>query len=134
MSDLEREGRPWSGEDDDRLLMLWIDEHQGERYVAEQLGRPIETVRNRVWKLATGYQSCRDYEPGELRQRNPKRKVPFSRREKQIIELGLRGEGGKRRNAVDLQFIANLLWRSLTDILTYEDNRLKLDRKGFFEE
>lgn len=122
-------GAAWTPAEDDVLLNLWL-EGMGEGTVASLMRRPLDTVRNRIWKLSTAYGQCSRYKPGKGRRR---RSGPLSLREKKMVDLALRGEGQKRDQPVLRDFIAKVLCRNIADINQYEDQRLRLERKGFFE-
>src|SRR5688572_20201196 len=51
---LQADGLDWSDLDDDLLLDLWL-QGRGIKTIAKIMDRPMETIKNRGWKLATGY-------------------------------------------------------------------------------
>ena len=128
---LARDGQNWTQQEDDHLLDLYFAGH-GLKTIAVNLQRPLETIENRVWKLATGYRKCGRYQPVD---RLKPRRTQLSRREIEVLQLGLFGEGqsitNDRRVPVDAEHMARVLNRSLAAVQRYIDKR-KPQTKGFF--
>lgn len=132
---LGEDGKDWSPAEVDKLLDLYLY-GRGLKAIAVILGRPVATIKNKVWKLATGYRKDRVYIPTQARQypslTNP---PPLNRREIKVIELGLLGEGQTvtkdRTCVVSVSHIARILNRTTVSVETYV-NRKKPTTGGFF--
>lgn len=122
----------WAQEEHDELLNLWLD-GRGLQFISDTLGtnRPVESIENRVWKLATGYGPCSRYDPGPTR---ITKDGPLTRREIKVIEWGLYGEGQslvkKRKAKVSILHIVSILNRDIETIQAYCDSK-KPAGKGF---
>jgi hypothetical protein len=118
---LKRDGQDWSRAEHDQLLDWWIA-GRGIGWIADKMDRPPETIKNMVWKLATGYKRCRHYKRPDHMQRQS-HNGGLTRRERQIIEWGLFGQGQKRDPAVDCDHIAEVLNRPVEVIKRYVSDK-----------
>lgn len=129
---LTQDGKNWTDGEIDILLDMWL-EGRGIKVIAHTLERPIETVKNKIWKLATGYQNNRLYLPGE---RSSRGTGLLTRREREICEWGLYGDGqkisGDRTVRVDKVYIARILNRPIKIIQRYIDSRTPTS-EGFLD-
>lgn len=121
-------GEDWSQEQNDHLLDLWLA-NRGIAMISKILSRPPDTIKKQVWKLATAYRPHQDYTPGPTRQ---KRSGPLSKREMQIVDWGMKGEGQKRKPPVTWEHIARVLNRELDYGMSLICKRTS--RKGFFDD
>lgn len=131
---LEREGDIWTQQDNDQLLDLYLAGY-GLKTISTQIQRSISTLKNHIWKLATGYGKNRQYVP--LYRKDPRRdSFHYTRRELEVLELGLFGEGQRatteRPILVDVAHIANVLNCQQSQVQKYVNKR-KPQTEGFFQ-
>jgi hypothetical protein len=79
------------------------------------MDRTDEAIRTRIQKLATGYESCRQYQPGVRRPRGG----VLTAREIELLEWGLYGMGETRAEPVDAAHLARILMRPIEDVQKY---------------
>jgi len=132
---LREDGKDWSPAEVDKLLDLYLY-GRGLKAIAVTLGRPVATVKNKVWKLATGYRRNATYTPSSDREFPPRTNPPpLNRREIKVIELGLLGEGQvtskDRTKVVSVEQIARVLNRTVETVQAYVDKK-KPTSGGFF--
>lgn len=118
--ELTRDGKDWTQQDDDILLDLWLA-GTGLKSLANQLNRPMETVDNRAWKLATGYRTCKKYKPQSRVDRTGK---PITKRDLQIVEQW-------RRSGMSVEHLSNILGRDANVVLAKVS---RPTRRGFFND
>ncbi len=110
--------KPWRPEEDDTLLDLWLFGY-GLGTISTRLNRSTESVRNRVWKIASGYEAHRSY--------HPIKRVPrggaLTQRDIEILEWGLYGEGQHRDVPVDAAHVARVLARDVLAVNTYIESK-----------
>lgn len=131
---LVNDGRDWTQLETDTLLDLYF-EGRGLQVIALKLQRPMLTVKNKVWKVATGYRGDKNYQP--LYRNDPKstQAHKLSRREVQVLEMGLFGAGQQiteeRLLHVDVDHMARVINRPVAVVQRYVDFK-KPQMEGFF--
>lgn len=119
---LTNDGRDWTQLDTDTLLDMYF-EGRGLQTIALKLQRPVKTVENKVWKVATGYGKDRRYQPMYRNDPKPTQTQKLSRREVKVLELGLFGAGQQitedRLMTVDAEHLARVINRPLAVVQRY---------------
>lgn len=128
-----RDGQKWTQQETDTLLDLYLA-GRGLKVIALELRRPIDTITNHVWKVATGYQGYRQYSPVLRNNPTSTSNIRLNRREVKVLEMGLYGAGQDitpdRLLAVDHNHLACVLNRPVSVVQQYA-SRKSLNMEGF---
>jgi len=114
----------WTPEEVGLLLDMYLS-GRGLHAMAEKLQRPLSTLRNKVWKIATGYRKEGTYDFSQIPRQLPARQheTPLSKREKEVLEMGLYGDGQKagkdREQAMTKERMASILGRPVSVVEQY---------------
>lgn len=119
---LVNDGRDWTQFETDVLLDMYFD-GRGLQNIALKLQRPVKTVENKIWKVATGYRENRRYQPMYRNDPQPTQAHKLSRREVKVLEMGLFGAGQQitedRLMVVDAEHLARVINRPLAVVQRY---------------
>ena len=117
--------RPWTGSEVEVLLDMYLT-GKGLHNIAQTLGRPVTTVKNKVWKLASGYaqnMTCPLSDGSKPTDEIKDDMAPLNRREIQVLEIGLFGDGQRitrdRPVPMTQERMADVLGRSLSVVQDY---------------
>lgn len=114
----EIEDGPWTQEQDDQLLDVWLNQPGLLHEVGAVICRSARAVSSRLWKLCTRYEGI-DYVPTAAN-----RSMRYGRwtyEDKSILQDCV-GPKGVEKNCHDTHYVAGLLCRSEFDVRTMMDS------------
>lgn len=121
---LNNDGKNYTAEDIDHLLNYWFS-GRSHKAIAEDLGRPISTIQNKVNKLLRGYSKAdKAYRP--TKERLSRVGAPWTLLDGRAVAITFRYMG---RGPASTEHVARVLGRSTEEIDKYMNKK-----KGFLRD